>query len=283
MVAVTCYNLRTSKRHLLYTLSKRELCRCGCRGWCSLYAVFSHLAWGMKAATDGQRPAFTCVGQTWEPTSVYAALGGQKLTNRFVLVQLKADWAEYCHTVGFPTWQSYHVPCFMCSATRDDLFNFDDITAEETPWGSPRLSYEESCRKCEIVVCVTSDAVKQSILHDGGLHFDNRKNKAGKILAHDVPHLSLKAGDRLDPGYDIFDIALFEELEPPFTCVFWRKTLDATGKCTDRTLRRNPIFSSSLGTDPQQTCHLDTMHCIYIGVMHRLKGRHMSKTRGRPR
>eukprot|EP00969_Alexandrium_andersonii_P011182 485865-Alexandrium_andersonii.AAC.1 len=31
------YNLLTGKRHVAGLLRRSELCRCGCRGWCSLY------------------------------------------------------------------------------------------------------------------------------------------------------------------------------------------------------------------------------------------------------
>eukprot|EP00959_Pyramimonas_sp_CCMP1952_P142611 2985841-Pyramimonas_sp.AAC.1 len=36
LVAFTTYNLATERRHLLACLSKRETCKCGCGGWCTV-------------------------------------------------------------------------------------------------------------------------------------------------------------------------------------------------------------------------------------------------------
>eukprot|EP00969_Alexandrium_andersonii_P223897 9888512-Alexandrium_andersonii.AAC.1 len=50
-------NLHSGSRHLLATLSSNELCKCGCRGWCSVFALLAAVAWQLKAAACGQRPS----------------------------------------------------------------------------------------------------------------------------------------------------------------------------------------------------------------------------------
>ena len=52
VVAITMYNVMTMKRHLIAVISKREVCRCGCRGWCSYYVIFRYVAWSLAAAGD---------------------------------------------------------------------------------------------------------------------------------------------------------------------------------------------------------------------------------------
>ena len=42
-------NLVTQRRHLTAVLRKRNGCTCGCKGWCSLYAIFRMLRWSFKA------------------------------------------------------------------------------------------------------------------------------------------------------------------------------------------------------------------------------------------
>eukprot|EP00959_Pyramimonas_sp_CCMP1952_P026313 552410-Pyramimonas_sp.AAC.1 len=49
LVAVTCYNLCTSSRHVIGVLSKREACHCGCRGWDSHWNIFNYIRWSMEA------------------------------------------------------------------------------------------------------------------------------------------------------------------------------------------------------------------------------------------
>ena len=46
--SMTCffvYSLVTHRRHLTATLRKSELCKCGCKAWCSLYPIFELLRW----------------------------------------------------------------------------------------------------------------------------------------------------------------------------------------------------------------------------------------------
>eukprot|EP00959_Pyramimonas_sp_CCMP1952_P291210 6091276-Pyramimonas_sp.AAC.1 len=47
--AVTCYNLCTKSRHVIAVLSKKEQCKCGCRGWDSHWQIFNYIRWSMKA------------------------------------------------------------------------------------------------------------------------------------------------------------------------------------------------------------------------------------------
>ena len=38
-------NMITERRYLACCMRKKMLCRCGCRGWCSLFEVFTFLRW----------------------------------------------------------------------------------------------------------------------------------------------------------------------------------------------------------------------------------------------
>ena len=49
-----CCNLLTGRRHLITLLRKRNQCRCGCRGWCSFYAIFTYLLWQFQALREEQ-------------------------------------------------------------------------------------------------------------------------------------------------------------------------------------------------------------------------------------
>ena len=56
VIVFSVYNLLFQQRHILGILLKSELCRCGCRGWCSLFAVMCFLEWSFEAAAGGTRP-----------------------------------------------------------------------------------------------------------------------------------------------------------------------------------------------------------------------------------
>eukprot|EP00959_Pyramimonas_sp_CCMP1952_P374947 7852276-Pyramimonas_sp.AAC.1 len=67
--------------------------------------------WLSQAAAAGVRPTTRWDGTAWPDDSVSGDLEPQ-LSAIYLLVQLKADWVELSSTLGFPTWQSYHAPCF---------------------------------------------------------------------------------------------------------------------------------------------------------------------------
>ena len=48
LLGVTMYSILTGSRHLICTLSKRELCGCGCRGWDTIMSVFEFVRWSME-------------------------------------------------------------------------------------------------------------------------------------------------------------------------------------------------------------------------------------------
>ena len=50
-------NLITQRRYLISILRKRNICRCGCRGWCSIYCFFREIHWELKILADGQHPS----------------------------------------------------------------------------------------------------------------------------------------------------------------------------------------------------------------------------------
>ena len=57
VLGLWCFNLQTGVRHLLAGLRRTEMCKCGCRGWCTLHPIFSVLAWSFKALCEGTFPA----------------------------------------------------------------------------------------------------------------------------------------------------------------------------------------------------------------------------------
>ena len=57
LVAVWFFNLLTGVRHLAVVLKKEQFCSCGCRAWCTFFAVFDYLRWAFDAAARKVFPA----------------------------------------------------------------------------------------------------------------------------------------------------------------------------------------------------------------------------------
>ena len=76
IVFVTC-NLLSGSRHLSGVLRKKDLCRCGCKGWCTYWEVFSFLAWTLRACQDKVFPTRRHDNEPWDRFDTHrATMGG---------------------------------------------------------------------------------------------------------------------------------------------------------------------------------------------------------------
>lgn len=99
------YSLTTRTRHLCVVIRKRHLCRCSCcpQGWCTIHAILAYLAWSLEALVLGRYPSRTHELKHWNPLidPVRSRLAGREFGFRLAIVQIKADWAEWAHTLVF--------------------------------------------------------------------------------------------------------------------------------------------------------------------------------------
>ena len=86
------YNLVSRKRHLLLSIRRLMFCRCGCRGWCSLFPLFTALAWSITSMNEGVNPRLTHDRLVWPVDHPLAELAGVALGYVAVVVELKGDW-----------------------------------------------------------------------------------------------------------------------------------------------------------------------------------------------
>ena len=172
------YNLVTEKRHLLLTLRKSQLCRCGCLSWCSLSAVWDWLAWSFRALTTGEWPATRHDGQPFLANEAWRAGKATTPLIKAALVNLKGDWADIVHTWGFCQWNHVTNPCFACWSDRDHLPDIGDTSAVSGPCRAKTPGdYDEACRKCEIVAVVPDLMVKAQLV---GTLYSDKRQKGGR-------------------------------------------------------------------------------------------------------
>ena len=58
-------NLATNRRHVTIVLRKRELCRCACKGWCTIYGALDCLKWQLAYLARGELPPTRHDGAPW--------------------------------------------------------------------------------------------------------------------------------------------------------------------------------------------------------------------------
>jgi hypothetical protein len=118
--------------------------------------------------------------------------------------------------------------------------------------------YEAACRACERDVLIGTVALQSKVKM--ALDYDKRvAGSKGRALVMDIPELALCKGDRLEPGPSMLDVAGFEDLVPPFTCVFWRVSSQTMAK------HRNPLLSAATGVS-LASLGIDWLHALSLGV-----------------
>lgn len=261
-------NMLTEKRHLFAVIRSHDMCRCGCRGWCTVYPVHHMLAWSLRAMASGQRPQARHDGGPWteEDANVGAPLGYTAC-----LLWIKGDWAEMAHTMGLPPCTAKHCPCPFCRSDKAGLHTgYRRMSLSSMPHAARAdEDYDEACRARQHPILVATEAIRQAILTEGRLHYRKGRKGMGRELRAPVPLLGLRQGDRLEPSPTLMDVAKFDDQPVPFQAVFWRASRDARGSIQDQIFRPNPVFSNDLGINPWRSLAIDPLHTLYYGPVMR--------------
>jgi len=258
-------NIICGTRHLVAALRKRLFCRCGCRGWHTIFPVLLSLRWSLASLAEGIWPLHRHDGAPFNATDGWrSTLAGAPMKMVCCLIQIKGDWDEFCGHLGLPTWRSSLRPCFLCAGSGESLCDPRGATAEgDSPWPTnDDEDYERACERCEM--WKTLETAEMHARVKAALRYDKRpQGSRGRCLASEIPELDLEIGDRLEPFIGLIDVgAGFDELaEFPKEVLFWRPRNESL--CA----RRCPLFSRSLGVTPTSSLALDTLHTLNLGVM----------------
>jgi len=253
-------NVLSGIRYVCIVLRRTWFCRCGCRGWCSIFAALDVLRWSLEQASSGVYPTRGYYDEVL--TGVRLAQAGSAMTCKFVLQYIKGDWAEFAHTFGLPSWKTLLSPCCFCLCTTAEWLSLDDISDRvdaEAPWQPlTARDYDDACSLCEKVVTIHGQEEHNLCL--ARLFYDKRSDGGrGRCLKADIPSLALKAGDRLEPSPSLPDVASFDGKRVyPFTVTFWRRAAETAAR------HRLPLFCIP-GVGPDALC-IDMLHCVFLGI-----------------
>ena len=262
VIGVWVENYITGRRYLLAALRKRLLCKCGCRGWCSVFPIFQVLSWSFRCLADKLHPTSRHDGSPWAASdTVRLAAAGSPMDMRCCLLYIKGDWSEFATTFGLPSWHDGVRPCYLCNASGPGLFHYVGASSTRFP-ARENLEgeYELACERCEIWVMLSFETHKKIL---GDLHYDKRRQGShGRCVGSDIPELGLVASDRLEPSAFLDDVGRFEEIRDfPTPVLFWRQQRDTL------TRHRNPLFDQELGITVHRSLSIGTLHAVYLGVM----------------
>ena len=175
-------NMVSGQRYLFACLRKRTVCKCGCRGWCSFYAMLRYVAWCLAALAEGTWPARRHDRKPWQPTDeARATKAGTPLGVKAALIHIKGDWMEFATTLGLPSWNDGLRPCFACNADRDSFHTSLGAGPLVFPFRENQEGdYELACQRCEFYVVIPDQGTHRQIR--GLLVYDKRNKAAGVEL-----------------------------------------------------------------------------------------------------
>ena len=258
VLAVTVQNLWSGKRFLVAGIRKKKVCRCGCRGFCTFFQLFTWMAWSLKALHAGKMPGARHDGTDWTAGDAErSAKAGSAMKCPALLVQLRADWAELVQILAAPAWRSVNNPCFLCQASRANMWsdlhkcNAKGLACEAKNWSD----LDAACKACEFQV---EGLTKKQWKRMTEAIVPN-KELGGCILSEPMPDLKLVKGDRLEPSMSLPNWSDFFERRP-LRVVFWRSSAETMVK------HRIPLFGPEWNCTPQEVICLDAMHTLCLGV-----------------
>ena len=259
LLGIWAYHMLTNQRHLLCVVRKAEMCNCGCRGWDTLYPILDAISWSFKAMAEGRHPAARHDCQAWREEDVArASFANEPLGWKAICLLIKGDWAEYAHSLGFPTHADGQCPCPLCDCTKAEMFsvrNYGPLGLQHRVASLAR--YEAACAACEINVLVRPEhynRLRAAMVYDSRPH-----GFRGRILSQDFPPYGLLKNDRLEPMPLRPDPGSFDVASPPVPTLWWRSSRDSAVR------RRNPLFGPRTYITPS-CLSIDWLHTFSLGV-----------------
>ena len=207
LLGIFVFNLYTLKRHLCMVVRRPNFCRCGCKGWCTLFPIFSCLHWSFVAMARPVLPTERHNGP-WAEDTERSRKSGQDLGFCGLLLQIRGDWSEFSHTFGPCGWSNELYCCIFCHAARANRFDVSGFGHSSSPWvEADHQGFDAACKACEVWRNLSREDHAEV---KAALGFDRRKKRGGgKVLIVDIPRLSLRQGGRLEPRKGLQDTWLF--------------------------------------------------------------------------
>ncbi len=181
-------------RHLITTVRKNDLCKCGCRGDCTTGLIQRIIAWSFNVVASGVYPSSDFMNRPFVDETRFN-MRGFELAGGFRggLTEYRADLLEFVGGLGFKNWQDNINPCMLCGCPKHALFDFPKSFADYSWIDRDPDAYQTMCMRSIQKVVVTSMADANHLMDHMGFNF----GMWGYALDRDCPRFNLKWGRRL--------------------------------------------------------------------------------------
>ena len=129
--------------------------------------------------------------------------------------------------------------------------------------------YERAAERCEVPVTMEELHAddNHTFLREMLAHDMRKEGFRGMVLQDNYEMCGLRKNDRLECSATLPEVVSFLGEDPPaIGVVFWRRSRESM------TLRRNPLFDASVGTDLQAMVSIDVMHSWCLGIFQQMVG-----------
>ena len=115
-------------------------------------ACFAFIHWSLRSLSLGVFPHQRHNGQPFSDSEERRArAASQPLGIVAACLYIKADLAEFAHTLGLPSTASNQHPCFLCRCQRPEYVRFVGWDVLAMPWPAKSFEdYKADCAKCEL-------------------------------------------------------------------------------------------------------------------------------------
>ena len=102
------------KRFWIACFSKKDMCKCGCYGRCTMQTMFEIVGWSMRALLAGKHPSVDHRGNRFPPGSPRGEMAGQTLRVRGAVLAKVGDWAWYKQALNLKYWRGEGEDLRLC-------------------------------------------------------------------------------------------------------------------------------------------------------------------------
>ena len=158
---------------------------------------------------------------------------------------------EHLRTIGLASWGQHHACCQFCTLVKTELHSLADQFSCDNgcQWQLRTHSdYDESCRLCEHIVQINTQAQLKELVSSIAHLKKNEKVLGFGICKGSVVinGTALLYGDRLEPSPALLDVQQVRSVRLPVSLTFWRQRLGKYSKLPlDPVNHRCPLFFRS--------------------------------------
>ena len=179
-------DVSTNERFLVAIVRKEELCKCGCRGFCTYYCIHDAVLQDLEAAALGRWQVSECDATPFPAGGFKSVRSGQPMGIILAVTELRADLPGYTGPVGMRSTAHGMYPCPSCNIKKSDLGNLNNITLNEGEWDMfSNAQFQAEVDTCRIVVRIATPEDVRRVLA-APLDYDHRPAYAGGTLGRSL-------------------------------------------------------------------------------------------------